>query len=229
MFGLGTASGPGARPGRQTRTRPFGVRTCTASTPGVPCGATQSTLTSSSGASTVTPSQSLTRLGSPAISRQARENRWSAPALGCSSAGESHSMKKGSCGSAMRPLTPICFHSQVRAVGAVPVAGARLATEALLEPGDVVDGHDPARASRRRGRSGRGRLGRTAPCRTRGGRAPRRSRGRCGRPAAGSCCECRTAGGRPRRRTRCRAARRSAGRCRRGRRVRRRRRDGRGA
>ncbi len=56
----------------QSRTRPPGVWICTAITPGVPCGATHSTLTSSSGASTGSPSHSLTRSGSPAISRQAR-------------------------------------------------------------------------------------------------------------------------------------------------------------
>ena len=56
----------------QSRTRPPGVWICTAITPGVPCGATQSTLTSSRGASTGSPSHSLTRSGSPAISRQAR-------------------------------------------------------------------------------------------------------------------------------------------------------------
>ena len=50
-----------------------GVWTWTAMMPGVPLGATHSTLTSSSGASTVSPSHSLTRCGSPAISRQASE------------------------------------------------------------------------------------------------------------------------------------------------------------
>ena len=75
----------------------------------MPCGATQSTLTSSSGASTVSPSHSLTRCGSPAISRQASETSPWAPVLGCSDSGIDHSMKNGSCGSEIRPLTPICF------------------------------------------------------------------------------------------------------------------------
>ena len=67
----------GARPGpvehgrdRQTRTRPWGVCTCAAMMPGVPLGATHSTFTSSSGASTVSPSHSETRCGSPAISSE---------------------------------------------------------------------------------------------------------------------------------------------------------------
>ena len=57
----------------RSRTSPCGVWTCAARMPGVPFGATHSTLTSSSGASTVSPSHSLTRCGSPAISRQASE------------------------------------------------------------------------------------------------------------------------------------------------------------
>ena len=57
----------------QMRTSPLGVCSWTATMPGVPLGATHSTFTSSSGASTVSPSHSLTRCGSPAISRQASE------------------------------------------------------------------------------------------------------------------------------------------------------------
>ncbi len=79
--------------------------------PGVPFGATHSTLTSSSGDSTVSPSHSLTRCGSPAISRHASDQSGLPPADGCSSSGLSHSMKNGSCGSEIRPLTPICFQS----------------------------------------------------------------------------------------------------------------------
>ena len=128
----------------QKRTRPPGVWICTARMPGVPCGATHSTLTSSSGASTVSPSHSLTRCGSPAISRQARANEPSAPADGCSSAGVSHWMKKGSCGSASSPLTPICFQRS-----SVPSGRCRLPLTAgrpsrVLEGTDVVDRHDPA-------------------------------------------------------------------------------------
>ena len=70
---VGARPSPG-RDAAQSRTSPFGVWTCAARMPGVPLGATHSTFTSSSGASTVSPSHSLTRCGSPAISRQAREN-----------------------------------------------------------------------------------------------------------------------------------------------------------
>ena len=76
LVGAGVLPDVGApdRPGRdQIRTSPLGVSTCTAMMPGVPWGATHSTLTSSSGASTDSPSHSLTRSGSPAISRQLRE------------------------------------------------------------------------------------------------------------------------------------------------------------
>ena len=87
MFGLGTVAA-GADSGRgQTRTSPFGVWNCAAMMPGVPFGATHSTLTSSSGASTVSPSHSLTRCGSPAISRQASDQSGLPPADGCSSVG----------------------------------------------------------------------------------------------------------------------------------------------
>ena len=72
---------------------PLGVCSWTATMPGVPLGATHSTLTSSSGASTVSPSHSLTRCGSPAISRQASEKSPLAPWLGCSSAGDCQWMK----------------------------------------------------------------------------------------------------------------------------------------
>ena len=112
-------------PASDERTRPPGVWICTARMPGVPCGATHSTLTSSSGASTVSPSHSLTRCGSPAISRQARENAPSAPADGCSSPGVSHWMKKGSCGSAMQAVDADLLPAQLGAVGAVPVARDR--------------------------------------------------------------------------------------------------------
>ena len=205
--------GARAVPGRAACRRPVrsgrgraGVCTCAAMMPGVPLGATQSTFTSSSGASTVSPSHSLTRCGSPAISRQAREKSPSAPALGCSSAGhlpldEERQLRVGD-----QAVDADLLPAQLGAVGAVPVAVDGLAAEPLLDRGDVVDRDDPAEPAAAERRSGRARPGRTAPCRRPGGRAPRRSRGRCRRPAAGSCCGCRSAGGRHRRGTRCRAA-----------------------
>ena len=63
-------------------------------------------------------------------------------------------MKNGSCGSAIRPLTPICFQLQLRAVGAVPVAVGGLAAEPLLDDGDVVDRDDPAEPAAAEGGAG---------------------------------------------------------------------------
>ena len=57
----------------QIRTSPAGVWNLAATMPGVPFGATHSTLKSSNGISTLSSSHSLTRRGSPAISRQAKE------------------------------------------------------------------------------------------------------------------------------------------------------------
>ena len=137
-------------------------------------------LTSSSGASTVSPSHSLTRCGSPAISRQARENvAGRRRRSGAARPGSSHSMKNGSCGSAIRPLTPICFQRS-----SVPSGRCRLPATASRPSrcstgGDVVDRHDPAQPAAAEGGAGPDRLAERAPCRTRGGRAPRRPRGRC--------------------------------------------------
>src|SRR5690606_5639446 len=72
-------------PGGQILTIPLGVWMTAAMMPGMPLGATHSTLTSSSGRSTGSPSHSLTRCGSPAISMAERETPPSAPALGCNS------------------------------------------------------------------------------------------------------------------------------------------------
>ena len=131
MFGLGTAapgsaaalrsSAAGVRPGPAR----VGVWNCAAMMPGVPLGATHSTFTSSSGDSTVSPSHSLTRCGSPAISRQASDQSGLPPADGCSVVGAQPLTKNGSCGSEIRPLTPICFQTQLGAVGTVPVARRR--------------------------------------------------------------------------------------------------------
>ena len=185
MFGL-AAGRPGAtrRPPRtQTRTRPFGVWNFAAMMPGMPCGATQSTLTSSSGASTVWPSHSLTRCGSPAISRQASEKSPSAPAEGCSASGllpldEERQLRVGDQ-AVDADLLPL----QLGAVGPVPVAGRRLAAEArstsVMSSTETTQPSQPPPSAVRRARPGR-----TAPCRRPDGRAPRRFRGRC-RSASG--------------------------------------------
>ena len=189
---------PGELGPSEQRTSPSGVWNCAAMMPGVPCGATHSTLTSSSGASTVSPSHSLTRAGRRRSPGRQGRTRASAP-----------------CSGAARPGVPLDEERQLRvgdqAVDAdlLPRAarcrrgggGCRWRPRARAGPRRRRCRRPPrpSPASRRRGRSGRGRPGRTAPCRTRGGPAPRRSRGRCCRPAAGSCCGCRSAGGRPRR------------------------------
>ena len=128
----------------QIRTRPSGVCSCAARMPGVPCGATHSTLTSSSGASTLSPSHSLTRCGSPAISMPASEMVPSAPADGWRSADdlpldEERELRVGDQAVDADLLPP-----ELGAVGAVPVAGDRGAAEALLDGRDVRDRDDPA-------------------------------------------------------------------------------------
>ena len=143
--GARRAAGSTPGPDVRRRTSPFGVWNCAAMMPGVPWGATHSTLTSSSGASTVSPSHSLTRCGSPAISRQASDTvAGRRRRSGAARSGLSHWMKNGSCGSAIRPLTPICFQSSSVPSGRcrLPVHG--LATEPVLERRDVVDRDDPA-------------------------------------------------------------------------------------
>ena len=51
-------------------------------------------------------------------------------------------------------MTPICFQQQLGAVGAVPVAGDRLAAEPLLDRRDVVDRDDPAEPAAAEGGAG---------------------------------------------------------------------------
>ena len=127
--------------------------------PGVPFGATQSTLTSSSGCSTDWPSQSLTRFGSPAISIDAIDTSPLAPWLGCCEvpASPSHSMKNGSCGSDWRPLTPSCFQRSSVPSGRCRLPLTAIAPQARLVRVDVVDGDDPAEpaASEQRARAHR--------------------------------------------------------------------------
>ena len=122
--------------------------------PGVPFGATHSTLTSSSGASTVSPSHSLTRCGSPAISRQASDQSSAPPVDGWSPSGLSHWTKNGSCGSEIRPLTPICFQSSSVPSGRWRLPGDGLAPEPLLDGRDVVDRDDPAEPAAAEGGTG---------------------------------------------------------------------------
>ena len=144
--GSGAAIGrgsPGARSDADDAVR--GVLNCAATTPGVPCGATHSTLTSSSGPSTELPSQSLTRCGSPAISRAASctlplpPRRW-----GAASAGDSHCTKNGSCGSDCRPLTPICRQRSSTPSGRCRLPCTDSRPEPALDLADVVDRDHPA-------------------------------------------------------------------------------------
>ena len=145
------SAGLPARPGHvargQRRTRPSGVWICAAMMPGVPWGATHSTLTSSSGASTVSPSHSLTRSGSPAISRQARENVAVGAVAGVQLGrdvplDEERQLRVGD-----QAVDADLLPGQLGAVGAVAVAVGGLAPEPVLDDGDVIDGDDPAQPS----------------------------------------------------------------------------------
>ena len=212
--------------GASDRTRPDGVWNCAAMMPGVPLGATQSTFTSSSGASTVSPSHSLTRCGSPAISKQAREISPVGAGAGVQRLrhrplDEERQLRVGD-----QAVDADLAPRQLGAVGQVSVARAPTRGPAVARPPRCRRPPRPTPASRRRAPNAPAPPGRTAPCRTPGGRAPRRPRGRCGPPAAGSCCVSRTAGACPHRRTTSRAVPRCAGLFRPGRQVRRRRRCG---
>ena len=112
--------------------------------PGVPCGATHSTLTSSSGASTVSPSHSLTRCGSPAISRQARENVAVGAVAGVQLGGDLPLDEERQLRVGDQAVDADLLPAQLGAVGAVAVAVGGLAAEPLLDDGDVVDRDDPA-------------------------------------------------------------------------------------
>jgi hypothetical protein len=161
MLGLGIAPGvPGAASPDQIRTRPFGVWNWIATMPGVPCGATHSTLTSSSGgldglaeplADPVRVAGDLQAGKGEVVGRR--------PSSGGPPRGVSHWMKNGSCGSAIRPLTPICFQ-----ISSVPSGGAGSRRRTRGRGGSrrrrCRRPRRPSRASRRRGRSGRGRPGR---------------------------------------------------------------------
>ena len=125
------------------RTTPDGVVNTAATTPGWPFGATHSTSRSSSTRFILPPSHSSTRAWSPAISSLVRAMS-PPPADGCCSGSLSHWTKKGSCGSLCRPLTPTWRQRSWRAVGGEAAALDRGAAEALLDGGEVVDGHDPA-------------------------------------------------------------------------------------
>ena len=126
----------------------------TATMPGVPLGATHSTFTSSRGASTVSPSHSLTRWGSPAISRQSREYAPVAPLLGWRSEEDCHWMKNGSWGSESRPLTPICCQSSSVPSGRrrLPLTASRPSRDSIWEMS--ADGDDPAEPAAAEGGAG---------------------------------------------------------------------------
>ena len=205
---------PAARADRRGSDADEAVRrsgTATATMPGVPFGATQSTFTSSSGCSTGWPSHSVTRAGSPAISSASSEMLPVEPVDGVQVGGSvSHCDEERQLRVGLQTLDAQLLPEQLGAVGAVPVALDRLAPEALLERVRCRRPRRPSPSSRRRARSARARPARTAPCRRPGGRAPRRARGRCRRSAGGSGCGYRSAGARHRRRTPRRGAPRGA-------------------
>ena len=145
----------GSVAGRQTRTRPFGVWNCAAMMPGVPFGATHSTLTSSSGASTVTPSHSLTRCGSPAISRHASDQSSLPPVDGCSASGLSHCDEERQLGvgdqAVDADLLPAAARCR-RGDGGCPATASR--PSRCLDGRDVVDRDDPAEPAAAEGGAG---------------------------------------------------------------------------
>ena len=138
----------------QIRTRPRGVCTCAAMIPGVPLGAAHSTFTSSSGASTVSPSHSLTRCG---VARDLQAGQ-RVGAVGVEARVQlgrhlplDEERQLRVCDQAVdADLLP----AQLGAVGTVPAADDRLATEPALDHGDVVDRDDPAQPAAATGGAG---------------------------------------------------------------------------
>ena len=126
------------------RTRPLGVWNLAATMPGVPLGATHSTLTSSSGWSTDWPSHSETRAGSPAISRHSSETSPGGAGARVVAGVDVPLDEERQLRVGLQALDAQLLPEQLDAVGAVPVALDRLAAEALLEGRDVVDRDDPA-------------------------------------------------------------------------------------
>ena len=127
------------------RTTPFGVANWAATTPGVPCGATHSTSTSSSGRvdGVAEPVADPVRVAGDLDGGRAATSPV-APALGCcSTAGlpldEERQLRVG-----LQALHADLAPAQLDAVGTVPVALDGLAAEPLLDLADVVDRDDPA-------------------------------------------------------------------------------------
>ena len=112
MFGLGTAPSGAVPAQAQSRTSPFGVWNCAAMMPGRAVRGDPVDLD--------VLERGLDGLAEPladplrvAGDLQAGQGE-AASAPGArvhASAGDSHCTKNGSCGSAIRPLTPICFHA----------------------------------------------------------------------------------------------------------------------
>src|SRR6478609_7657228 len=90
----------GRRPECQRVTAPLAVSKVTERMPGVPCGATHSTATSSSGFSTGSPSHSVTREAEPAMVRQLILRLLSYAWDGWSEGSPSHLSMYGTWGSA---------------------------------------------------------------------------------------------------------------------------------
>ena len=164
----------------------------------MPFGATQSTLTSSSGWSTDWPSHSETREGSPAISSASSETLPVAPALGCSAGLDVPLHEERQLRVALQALDAELLPEQLHPVGAVPVALDGVAAQALLVGRDVVDGDDPAQPAATEGGAGADGLTERRLVGRRDGRAPPRPRGRCPPSGGGSSCGFRSGDG-PRR------------------------------
>ena len=138
----------------QIRTRPFGVSTCTASTPGRAVRRDPVDLD--------VLERRLDGLPEP-LADPAR-------VTGDLQAGQGEPLVRARAGVQLvgdvpldeerqlrvrdQAVDPDLLPRQVRAVGTVPVAGRRLAAEALLDLGDVVDRHDPPEPPAAQGRPG---------------------------------------------------------------------------
>ncbi len=126
------------------RTTPPRVVKVTARSPGLPSGATQFSSTSSTTRLGGASSQSATRDGSPAMSRESRATPLSQIAAGCSARVGLPLDEERQLGIGLKSLDTDLPPPKLDPVRAVPAADHRLTLETLLDQGDVIDGDDPA-------------------------------------------------------------------------------------
>ncbi len=169
------AHGPDRRGQRQMVTSPCGVSNVTAIRPGVPCGETNSKSMTDEVLSAGRPSQSRTRSGSPAIRSGPMVTSVCASSEGCGTPGlpldEVGQLRVG-----LQPLDARAASSAARPRRGGVGSRARPRDPGGSRPRRCRRPGRPSPASRRPPRSGPERPARRAPCRWRGGRAPRRPR-----------------------------------------------------